>query len=228
VPTWGWIDTVHPDPLGGELLREGPRQPDHAVLRRTVVGESGYALQPGDRAGQHDRTSAAGSQVRNRDLACAPRPAEVHVEHHRPLLLGELLRGRAVHDPGVRADEVQAAQCFNACVDGAAQSIELADVPLRRPYPAVERLHLSRGLGQVVAAGEGVPHGLHRRADVKSDDVGTLRGEAHRVAAALAAGGPGDKRDLAGGPGALGCEGREFNAHLASTPASIGSATPVT
>ena len=64
--------------------------------------------------------------------------------------------------------------------------------------PAVQRLDVLDRLGQVLL---GAPSGIRRcrslRADVDRDDVGALLGQPDRVAATLAAGGPGDEGDLA-------------------------------
>ena len=56
---------------------------------------------------------------------------------------------------------------------------------------------MSRGLGEVFRGGRGRGRVVEPAADVDRDDVGALFGEPHRVAAALAARGAGDERDLA-------------------------------
>jgi len=63
--------------------------------------------------------------------------------------------------------------------------------------PPVELLHQPCGFPQVVRGRQRVLDGVDVMTDVDGDDVRAFLREPHRVAAALAAAGPGDEGDLA-------------------------------
>ena len=129
----------------------------------------------------------------------APRPGEVHVEHGRPVLLGDVARrggswprrrwprprrgGRSGRGPRPRRRR------------GPPGRARRPPGP-RSPGPACSTSRT--GLGQVLLGGRLVPDvGQHRGAHVDGDHVGALGGEALGVGPALAPCRTGDEDDLA-------------------------------
>ena len=100
-------------------------------------------------------------------------------------------------DAGVGDDDVEPPELLDAAVDGGRQRVEVAHVDFRGDDAPIEVLDHVRGLGEVLRRGRGRGRVLEPAADVDRDDVGALLGKPHRVAAALAARGAGDERDLA-------------------------------
>jgi hypothetical protein len=132
---------------------------------------------------------------RDRGLDGVEHAGQVHVDHVLPRAVNLVQRhGR---DAGVGQDDVHRAEFGHACLE---RRLELRLVPhvgLPREDPAVQRLDLLDGLGQVLRSGHGVGNRLDLPADVNRDDVGALLRQPHRVASSLPARRPGDEGDFA-------------------------------
>jgi hypothetical protein len=191
------VHAVDPDHVRGQLQGQRPHEPDDAVLGRVVVPDVRQRLQPGRRAGQDDRPAAGRAQVRDRRLGGVPDPGQVDVDHVLPLGIGQLLERSEAEDPRVGGHDVQPPELGHAVVERRLQGAEVPHVGLGGHDPAVQRLDLLDGLGQVRRRRHRVRHATDLIAQVDGDDVGAFLRQPDRVTAALAARGTGDEGDLA-------------------------------
>jgi hypothetical protein len=194
----GGMDGVDPDVVRRQLERGGAHEADDAVLGGDVVADVLHAAQPGRGAGQDDRAAAAaGPDVRHGGLEGVPHAGQVDGDHVVPGRAVELLQQAVAEDARVRRHDVELAELGDAVVNRLLEGAEVTDVGLDGDDPAVERLDLAGGLGEVLRGRHRVRHGGDLAGDVDRDDVGAFGGQAHRVAAPLPAGGPGDQGDHA-------------------------------
>ena len=136
-----------------------------------------------------------------------PDARQVDVDHVSPVVFTGLVESlSAVADSGVGADDVQPAELFDTAVHRRFESVVVTHVDLGGHDAPVQALDQVGGLGQVIRRRWwDLAAAADRSADVDRDDVGTLLRQAHRVTAALAASGAGDKRDLALNPSGHEC-----------------------
>jgi hypothetical protein len=127
-----------------------------------------------------------------------PNTREVDVDHVLPVVFAGLVEGRpAVADAGVRNDDVESAQLFDAAVHNRRQRVEVAHVHLGGDDAPVEVLDEVGGFGEVIGCGPGDVAAGDSLADIDGDDVGALLGQAHSMAAALTARCAADERNFA-------------------------------
>ncbi len=98
---------------------------------------------------------------------------------------------------GVRDDDIEPAELFDAAVDRGFEAVEVADIDLRGDDAPVVVLDQFGGFGEILRRRMWVGQIVDRSADVYRDDVGAFFGQSDSVAAALAARRSADERDLA-------------------------------
>ena len=103
-------------------------------------------------------------------------------------------------DARVGDDDVEPAELFHAAVHRGLERVVVTHVDFGGHDAAVVGLDQIGGLGKVCRCRMRVGQVVDRPADVDGDDVGALLGQPDRVAAALAARGAADERDLALNP----------------------------
>ena len=103
-------DRVDADPEGCVLERCRLRQPDHAPLRRGVVGNTGPSRQADTRGRVDDHAGPLGVHVAQLGAHAEPDALEVHVEHRVVVALVRLVEpAETADDPGVVEGDIEAA-----------------------------------------------------------------------------------------------------------------------
>lgn len=190
-----------PNPLGAELVGQHLHQPDDAVLGRRVGRHIGKTFEAGQRTDDRDGAAAVGvDQMRRRRADRVPHAGEVDVNEVLPGLFGHQVAFRPEgEDPSVGDHRIQVAEFGYPFVHRALQRRGVPYVGLAGDDSPVERLDLPNSLNKVVGSGTGIERAdaVHVGAQIDSDDVGALFGQAYGVRAALAPCRTGDKGDLA-------------------------------
>ena len=108
------VDEAGRDRVGGdaeraELARPGPRHADDAGLAGGVGGLAVVAHARHDGGGGEDAARARRAHGAQGGAGRDHRPAQVHVEGGRPVLVGDLGQGGVAHDAGVVDEHVEPA-----------------------------------------------------------------------------------------------------------------------
>jgi acetamidase/formamidase len=133
-------------------------------------------LQPGRRAGDHDRASVAVSQERrHRSL-----DGEVHTVEHdvHGVEVSRRMRGLladAWRNPCIGQDEVDSPKLFFACIDDRLKLPEVTHIGVFGHDPATGLLDEIHCFIEVFGLRHRVRHALDLRAQIDGDDVGAQR-----------------------------------------------------
>lgn len=181
-----------------------------------VAADTGQAC---GRTDQHDRPPVAlVDHRRNRRLDGVIHTGQVDVDDVVPTV-GRGHRGNA----GVGHHDVHPAQLVEAGLQGSAQRHRVTHIGLLGHDARTGVFdQLDRGR-QVLGVRERIGHAVDLLAQIDSNDVGSIGGQAQGVGAALAAGRAGDQRDLALQASARRprCHGRNWP--LLGSPAGTGA-----
>src|SRR5690606_23280853 len=185
------VDRVDPDVVRRQLDRQGPHQPDDAVLRRDVVREVGKPVEAGRRGGDDDTAAAAtGDHVGDDRFAALPHPGQVDIDHVPPLLVGQLPGATApgeTEDARIGQEDVDAAELAHGALGDCLHLGTVAHIGLHRHAATIQVLHQADCLLQVRRGGHRVGHRVDLRRDVADDDVGALPRQGQGVGTPLPA-----------------------------------------
>src|SRR3954454_2359183 len=199
----GGVNGVDANRVLPKLDGEGAHQTHHAMLGGNVMTGVWVGLEPSNRTGQHDRTTATtGEDVWHTDFDGFPYTRKVYVDHVLPVVLAGLVKCcSAVPDSSVGDDDVEPPQLLDTTIHDCLQCVVIAHIDLGRDDAAIMCLHQIGGFDEVIGCRRGdLAAAADRLTDVDRDDVGTLLRQSHRLAAALSASSTRNEGDLAFDP----------------------------
>ena len=169
------------------------------MLRCGVVAEVGIATKAGSGTNERDRAAVTGfDHCGKARLHCPPNAGEIHVEHDRPMFLGNFPREVVARDTRIGDDDIESTESIDAFGYCSVERGLVPNVGHMGDDASAFLFNESCGFTQVFLGGGLVGDiGEDRGARVDGDDVGALGGESAGMSPALAAGRAGNQHDLA-------------------------------